>query len=284
MTPKTLLAGLAAGLVLASSATAENPIGQQRPDAPALSGYGNWPIGVRSMTFTDTGRADVLGSATEVTTYDRPLTVEIWYPAATGTEAGSTYDTVLRDGETPVTLKGRAARDAAPADGNFPMILISHGYPGNRFLMSHLGETLASKGYVTVSVDHTDSTYSDQAAFGSTLVNRPFDQRFVIDSMAALEGEIGAVTETDRIGVIGYSMGGYGALIFAGAGLSETAVTRSEPAAYVPPADLLGQHASGSESHAALVDPRVKAVIAIGPWDATAISGMPRSWPGSRSR
>ncbi|NIZ13565.1 alpha/beta fold hydrolase [Phaeobacter sp. HF9A] len=277
----TILAGLATSALLTGAATAENRIDIQRPDAPELADFGDWPIGVRSMTFTDEDRADVLNSGTEVTTYDRPLPVEIWYPAAEGTEAGTTYETVLRDGETPVTLTGRAARDAAPAEGSFPMILISHGYPGNRYLLSHLGENLASKGYVTVAVDHTDSTYSDKAAFGSTLVNRPLDQRFVIDSMAALDNEIGAITDTSRIGVIGYSMGGYGALIFAGAGLSETAVTRTEPAAYVPPAGLLNQHASGSESHAQLVDPRVKAVIAIGPWgrnrdfwDAEGLAGI----------
>jgi predicted dienelactone hydrolase len=62
-----------------------------------------------------------------------------------------------------VTLSGRAARDAAPAEGEFPLVIISHGYPGNRFLLSHLGENLASKGYVTVSIDHPDSTYDDMA-------------------------------------------------------------------------------------------------------------------------
>ncbi|MFW2589328.1 alpha/beta hydrolase family protein [Sagittula sp. SSi028] len=261
-----ILTGVIAGSVLGTAALAENPIDVIRPDAPELAAYGDMPVGVRSMTFTDQGRADVLNSRDGLVTYDRPLPVEIWYPAAADTTPGTTYETVLRDGETAVTLTGRAARDAAPAEGRFPMILISHGYPGNRFLMSHLGENLASKGYVTVSVDHTDSTYSDQAAFGSTLVNRPLDQRFVIDSMAALDDEIGAITDTDNTGVIGYSMGGYGALIFAGGGLSEAATTRTEPEAFVPPADLLAQHASGSDSLAQLVDPRVKAVIAIGPW------------------
>jgi predicted dienelactone hydrolase len=40
-----------------------------------------------------------------------------------------------------------------------PLVIISHGYPGNRYLMSHLGEDLASKGYVVASIDHRDSTY-----------------------------------------------------------------------------------------------------------------------------
>ncbi len=58
-----------------------------------------------------------------------------------------------------------------PAIGvRFPLVILSHGYPGNRYLLSHFGENLASKGYVVTSIDHTGSTYADQAAFGSTLV------------------------------------------------------------------------------------------------------------------
>ena len=84
---------------------------------------------------------------------------------------------VLRDGRTRVTLKGRAIRDGEPAAGGpFPLVVISHGYPGNRFLLSHLGENLATKGYVAVSIEHCDSTYDDKGPFGSTLVNRPLDE------------------------------------------------------------------------------------------------------------
>lgn len=54
---------------------------------------------------------------------------------------------------------------------------------------------------------------------------------------------MGAISDTDRIGVVGYSMGGCGALISAGGVPSETAASRSAATAYVPPADLLDQHA-----------------------------------------
>ena len=79
-------------------------------------------------------------------------------------------------------------RDGRPSKAGrpFPLVIISHGYPGNRFLMSHIGENLASKGFVTVSIDHKDSTYDDQKAFGSTLYNRPFDQLFVLNEIDRL--------------------------------------------------------------------------------------------------
>jgi predicted dienelactone hydrolase len=55
--------------------------------------------------------------------------------------------------------------------------------------MSHLAENIASKGYVVVSIDHTDSTYRTQAAFGSTLVNRPLDQLFTLDQIEAMSND-----------------------------------------------------------------------------------------------
>jgi predicted dienelactone hydrolase len=276
MTTIRSLATLAA--VTATSAMA-NPIDLIRPDAPELADYGTLPVGVRTMTFSNPDQIDVVNINGETAPrYDRPLTVEIWYPAADDTPQGGSYQTVLRDGKTPVTLTGRAARDAEPASGEtFPLIVISHGYPGNRFLMAHLGENLASKGFVSVSIDHTDSLYQDQGPFGSTLLNRPLDQRFVIDQMAALEDNLGAIIDSEVVGVIGYSMGGYGALVFGGAGVTQASTEYS----WGTPNGLLAQHLAGSESHEALIDPRVRALIAIGPWgrnagfwDANGMAGL----------
>ncbi|MEE4187779.1 MAG: dienelactone hydrolase [Roseobacter sp.] len=264
----TLPKSIAALAVLTAAPLAANPIDQIRPDAPSLADYGTFPVGVQTLSLVHPDQVDVLSiDGPDVPHYDRPLTVEIWYPATEpGTERGI-YRATIRDGVTVVDLTGRATRDAPPdTSARYPLVVISHGYPGNRFLMSHLGENLASKGYVTVSIDHTDSTYADQGAFGSTLLNRPIDQRFVIDQMARLETDLGAVIDTDVVGVIGYSMGAYGALVFGGAGVTQAATEYS----WGTPNGLLAQHMAGSESHEALVDPRVRAIIAIGPWGRNA--------------
>ncbi len=247
---------------------AQNPIDTVRPDAPELAAFGVLPIGVQTLQFTNPGQIDILNvTDIEMPIYDRAITVEVWYPAAPGTGQGGTYTATLRDGVTQVTLTGRAVRDATPdTGGTYPLVIISHGYPGNRFLMSHLGENLASKGYVTVSIDHADSTYSDQAAFGSTLYHRPLDQKFIIDQMTALEGPLGEIVAPQNTAVIGYSMGGYGTLVFAGAGVTQAATKLS----WGVPKGLLSRHLAGSETHETLVDPRVKAVIAIGPWGMNA--------------
>ncbi|SHF24160.1 Platelet-activating factor acetylhydrolase, isoform II [Loktanella atrilutea] len=246
-------------------AVAQNRIDVIRPDAPELAPYGDYTVGVQSMTFTNPDQVDVVNTAAEgeIARYDRPLTVEVWYPAAEGTTPGGTYTAILRDGTTEVPLQGQAVPDAAPLTGEtFPLVIISHGYPGNRWLMSPLAENLASKGYVVASIDHTDSTYDNKGAFGSTLYNRPWDQKFVIDQMAALDGDLGAMTDADNVAVIGYSMGGYGALILAGAGVTESIVDGK----YGPPQRLLERNVMGTDTHAQLADDRIKAFAAFAPW------------------
>ena len=242
-----------------------NRIDQIRPDAPKLAHLGAYPVGVRTLHLRHDGQIDILNTRSlPPPRYSRPLTVELWYPAALGTVPGGQYHTLIRDGVTETTLHGQACRDAAHLDGRFPLVIISHGYPGNRLLLSHLAENLASKGYIVASIDHTDSTYADKAAFGSTLVNRPLDQRFVIDFLASDNSPVQALVDAENCAVIGYSMGGYGALVFAGAGVSPAAVAMEGSA----PEGLLSCHLEGSASHGALMDARVKCFVPIGPWGA----------------
>jgi predicted dienelactone hydrolase len=250
---------------------ADNPIDTQLPNAPELSAYGDLTVGVRQLEMVNPGQIDILSidpaadKPATLPTYDRPLTVEMWYPAEAGATGDTSMKTFLRDGTTEVTLTGRAVRDAAPAGEGYPLVLISHGYPGNRFLMSHLAENIASKGYVVVSIDHTDSTYRTQAAFGSTLVNRSLDQLFVLEEMAQMAGEGGdfaGLYDADNTGLIGYSMGAYGAIITAGGGVTEASVAYP----WGGPHGTLGIHLAGSDTHNALPDVRIKTAVAIGPW------------------
>lgn len=264
--------------LLASPLVAENRIDGQSPDAPELAAYGDYTVGVRQIELLNKDQIDILAidpaaaKPSVLPTYDRPLTVEMWYPALEGSTGDTSLDAYIRDGTTEVSLEGQAIRDAAPVDGTdaLPLVILSHGYPGNRFLMSHLAENIASKGYVVASIDHTDSTYRDQAAFGSTLVNRPLDQLFVLDQMAAMSGDASSdfagLIDADNTAVLGYSMGGYGAIITAGGGVTETSVGYP----WGGPHGTLGIHQEGSATHDALPDERIKTAIAIGPWGMNA--------------
>ena len=277
---------MALGL-MGTAAAAENRVDRQLPNAPELAAYGDHAVGVRTLEMTNPDQIDILAidpaadKPDAMPRYDRPLTVEMYYPAAEGAEGETTFKAFLRDGTTEVTLEGQAMRDVDAATGEtFPLVLISHGYPGNRYLLSHLAENLASKGYVVASIDHTDSTYRTQAAFGSTLVNRSLDQLFVLEQMAqksAERAEFAGLYDAENTGLIGYSMGGYGAIITAGGGVTETSVGYT----WGGPHGTLGIHQAGSDSHNDLPDPRIKTAVAFGPWgmnrgfwDAEGLAGV----------
>ena len=267
-----ILLTLALMLALAS---AHNRIDMVRPDAPELADFGAYTPGVLTLTLINPDQLDIVNARPGAATprYDRPLVVEVWYPADAPAAAPGehAYSVLTRDGATTATLYGRAQRDATPllSEGPYPLVILSHGYPGNRFLMSHFGENLASKGFVVASIDHTDSTYGDQAAFGSTLLNRALDQRFVIDAMARLSADeasgMAGLVDAERSAIIGYSMGGFGALNAVGAGFTEASVGFG----FAPPNRELRARQAGTPEYLASLDERVRAVIAIGPW------GMP---------
>jgi predicted dienelactone hydrolase len=242
------------------------------PWAPELAPFGAHAVGVRTIQVTDKDRPDILNikEGSTVVRYDRTLTLEVWYPAvlAPGQTPGTDYRVITRDPSISATLRGRAVRDAAPAAAtSFPLVIISHGYPGNRFLMAHIGENLASKGYLAVSIDHKDSTYDDQKAFASTLYNRPFDQQFVLNAIDRLARPgsgsfLAGLVDASRTGIIGYSMGGYGVVNVIGGGYSERGIT----AQVAPPNRLLADRGAANPDYQRSIDPRIKAAIAIGPW------------------
>jgi len=284
-----LTGALVANPLMAQTLMAENRIDLQRPDAPELASYGVYETGTRPIDLINPQQLDVLAldpsqpQPNELPTYDRPLTVQMWYPAFPGAKGRKALRVFVRDAIHEIDLFGRSTLWAAPVinDGPFPLVILSHGYPGNRYLMSHLAENIASKGYVVASIDHTDSTYRTQSAFGSTLRNRSLDQLFVLNEMARLNQDSGSFLEgmidADNTAIVGYSMGGYGAVITAGGGV--TAASVAFP--FSPPYGTLDIHQSGTDAHNALPDPRVKTAIAFAPWgrnfgffDASTLAGI----------
>lgn len=253
--------------------------GDALPDAPERAARGPYGVGVRTLELVNPDQLNALAVTPDAPEnapeprYDRPLTVELFYPGDVPEDALVTYTDVFGYGpdnperpNTPFEFSGRAGRGAeADASGApYPLVVLSHGYPGSRLMMTYLAENLASKGYVVAAVGHTDSTFENVGAFASTLLNRPLDQLFVLDELARRsegEGFLGGLVDADKTALIGYSMGGYGALNAAGAGFSEAAVA----APFVPGGALAVRQAGNIEP-----DPRVKAVVAFAPWGAQA--------------
>ncbi len=248
-------------------------------DAPELASRGTFAVGVRTVELVNPHQPDILHfdrDTGKAPLYDRPLTVEIWYPATIppGREERVVYESAMpgtpRPGvATSFHIAGKALRDAPPvsppAGSAFPLVVVSHGYPGSRTFMTWLTENLASKGYVVAAIDHTDSVFGQQRAFSSTLLNRAADQNFTIDALAERSRDPGDflhnVMDPSRVAIVGYSMGGYGALATAGAGYS-----REGNSAKTIPGGYFERWLADSKEFQARNRERIKALVAIAPW------------------
>ncbi|WP_437369997.1 alpha/beta hydrolase family protein [Maribacter litoralis] len=291
----SLIALLFNGLTISTVNAQTNDFlyGDQLPDAPELSARGEYKVGVQTVNLVNPDQVDIINSKEgKDPTYDRPITIEVWYPASVNNDAKAVvYDEVMGTrGDTlrpltPFTFKGRAYRDADALKGNkFPLVVVSHGYVGSRYLMTYLTENLASKGYIVASIDHTDSTFKDANAFQSTLLNRPKDIRFVINEIEKLgakgsKNKIAGLVDANNTAIIGYSMGGYGVLNVGGAGYSAglgqffTGMTGGSSAISV--------NLAGNAEYEKSADSRIKAIVAFAPWgmergvwDAEGLKGL----------
>lgn len=258
--------------------------GDPRPDAPLLAQRGAYAVGVRTLTWVNPAQLDIMNVTDDHldVRYDRPLTVEVWYPAilAAGQVALTEYTEFAGRADNPdmlagtFTFKGRAARDATPETSGaaYPLLIISHGFPGSGLQLSYLGENLASKGYVVIAIHHTDSNFDDvtPTSTRSALLNRALDIQFVLHQ-AAVDDFTRLLADTSNVGLIGYSFGGYGVLNYLGAGLNDLTVNVGAPGG------VLAVRGAGHEVFAANVaDERIKAAILFAPYggDLT-LAGFP---------
>lgn len=269
------------GLLCASTAFAQSadPVFFSVPgvDAPELAARGPHAVGVRTIQLVHKDQVDILkfDKATgKAPLADRPLPVEAWYPATIppGQVERTTYTSAM-PGRLPAgmpktfSIAGKALRDAPPSNGTWPLVIISHGYPGSRLFLTYLGENLASKGYIAVAIDHTDSVFGEVRGFPSTLLNRSNDQLFTIDEFTRMASDkanfLAGKIDTKNVAIIGYSMGGYGALASAGAGYSQNGTaSKLVPGGYFDALTLTGSAFSARHHD------NLKAIVAIAPWGA----------------
>jgi len=233
-------------------------------DAPELARFGSHDVGVRTIEITNPQQPDMLkfdAATGKAPLADRTLKLEVWYPAQlkAGEKAHTVYTSPMAGRASrpglPKTfeIQGKAARDAEPKAGaTYPLVIVSHGYPGSRTFLSYLTENLASKGYIVAAIDHTDSVFGEVRAFQSTLVNRAPDQLFTLEKLTTDKGLfLAEIVDPARAAIIGYSMGGYGAMASGGASYSATSgMLKQLPLPKLTtPANL-------------------KAIVAIAPWGA----------------
>ena len=134
----------------------------------------------------------------------------IWYPA----NSGGRKVTVGGNG---VFYGTSAGRGAPHKNGQFPLILMSHGAGGNAGQFSWIASALANAGYVVVLPNHPGTTSGDASALAAVRVwERPADISAVIDEIIANPTAYPFIN-TNRIATLGFSAGGYTAMAVSGA-------------------------------------------------------------------
>jgi predicted dienelactone hydrolase len=112
-----------------------------------------------------------------------------------------------------------ASRDAPLVDNRkFPVVLISHGRGGGPFGHRELATALAREGFVVVVPTHVGDASGFPAATSQAqiLVDRPRQAEEALNAVLS-NSHFASHVDAKRIGMIGYSAGGYTALILAGA-------------------------------------------------------------------
>jgi dienelactone hydrolase len=158
---------------------------------------GPFPVGTRSGVIVDERR-------------QRRLPFEVWHPTVGGP----------RGDELP---------DAGVRAGHYPLVLYSHASGGTRRQSSFLCAHLASHGYVVAGVDHLGNSAADVAARAAAgtrstpdevdvlvrqfIADRVPDLRFLIDEvLSGGAGHLEDHVDPDRIGLVGWSFGGWAVL------------------------------------------------------------------------
>ncbi len=171
---------------------------------PPLAARGPHRVGLRTVKFLDAARNN------------RPVVISLWYP--TNAQERS-YPYSLRLGFHDYSYSGSVAENAEPKTAQkFPLILYSHTQLGERQQIAYALEHLASYGFVVAGIDHFGATPSnpDFASYVNGLVNRPEDVLFVISELKAFQN-----IDASRLGLFGYSYGGFTMFNVAGVGISE---------------------------------------------------------------
>ncbi|MFD7641829.1 alpha/beta hydrolase family protein [Kitasatospora sp. NPDC059795] len=171
----------------------------------------------------------------------RELMVSMYYPARAGSGTPAPYMSTeearlllaRKDPGTsipPESVAGVgtwARADARPADGRFPLVLLSPGFTFPRALFSSIAEDLASRGYVVALIDHTYEstgvTFPDGRTLPCAICDQPpegglpaiaesraKDASFVIDRLTSGSSpwERARLIDRHRIGMAGHSIGG----------------------------------------------------------------------------
>lgn len=186
----------------------------------------------------------------------------IWYP---------TLATEAEFAEGP--WKFHVASSPASAGNQHPLVVTSHGTASSWREHHDTAEFLARRGFVVAALSHPGDSYDyEQKDFGglASAVQRPRDVSRLLDEL--LESpRYAPMIDANRIGVFGFSIGGYTALVLAG-GRPDFQKIATHPSDDPPSIYFGGSEEDRLEEAQSLLratcpsaDPRVRAILVMAP-------------------
>ena len=188
----------------------------------------------------------------------KPLQVGIWYPSAAPTQPLTLGPTTMS-----VAVNGAAQGTA------LPLVVMSHGTGGSYLGHFDTAIALADAGFVVAAVTHRGDNHADQSR-SADIMDRPRQISRVIDHMLSTwDGR--AAIDPARIGMFGFSAGGFTTLVSIG-GIPDFSTVGPMCRQY--PADFACQLIARSSNQGAaplvasgppVADARIKAAVVAAP-------------------
>ncbi|RRO01121.1 alpha/beta hydrolase family protein [Pectobacterium aquaticum] len=194
---------------------------------------------------------------------NRPLDVAVFYPASSSSQTTTIGDNAVFPGIA-------VSKNAVPESGEYPLIVVSHGYGGSWFNQFWLAQVLVKQGYIVAAPNHPGTTFKDmRVEKAQELWLRPNDISRVITALLAAPEKTGRV-DAQRIAAVGHSLGGWTVLELAGGRFSteqfeKDCLTHAGLASckVYEKMQVAKNAASRAQLDKSLADPRISAVISL---------------------
>lgn len=197
---------------------------------------------------------------------ERYLIAEIYYP----TDHRPIKNHPIDQG---IWVRGSYTRNATISNrvSSYPLIILSHGWHGDRFGHSWLAEALVKEGYIVAAIEHThDTNYDSSDAFlYANMWQRPKDLSALLDHLLQ-HPRFEKTIDPSKIGAIGFSLGGLSVLwlsdIKASPDLFQQAMARYQRDDVWPQStqEKMSQ-IDWRQAEQSYYDPRIKAIISLAP-------------------
>jgi len=155
----------------------------------------------------------------------RTIPVDAWYPVDPSDANGpmASYAPLLNN---TWAFPSQLAHEGDPvsAAGPFPLVVLSHGYSGNRASLSALNEHLATHGFIVAAPSHVGNTTGEPLVEPAPFLwTRQKDAVNVIDKILAkntnVDDAFAGRIDAESIGIAGHSYGA-GTAVLASGGLT----------------------------------------------------------------